>query len=84
MGLDIYLYKLTKPRLKKSKTYTEEELSNYETSLVENNNLDADFIKKIHTNHQRRFEPLGLRKIVPKIQRKIPRSLSRQTQTCAY
>lgn len=46
MGLDIYLYKLTKPRLKKSKTYTEDELSKYETSLVENNDLDADFIKK--------------------------------------
>ena len=46
MGLDIYLYKLTKPRLKKSKTYTEYELSKYETSLVENNDLDADFIKK--------------------------------------
>lgn len=29
MGIDLYLYKLTKPRLKKSKTYTEDELSNY-------------------------------------------------------
>ena len=46
MGLDIYLYKLTKPRLKKSKTYTEDELSNYNTSLVEDNNLDDNFIKK--------------------------------------
>lgn len=26
MGLDLYLYKLTKPRLKKSKTYTEGQL----------------------------------------------------------
>lgn len=46
MGLDIYLYKLTKPRLKKSKTYTEDELLDYNTSFVENNNLDDDFIKK--------------------------------------
>lgn len=46
MGVDIYLYKLTKPRLKKSKTYTEDELSNYNTSLVEDNDLDDDFIKK--------------------------------------
>lgn len=46
MGLDIYLYKLTKPKLKKSKTYTEDELSNYNTSLVEDNNLDDNFIKK--------------------------------------
>lgn len=45
MGLDIYLYKLTKPRLKKSKTYTEDELSKYETSLVEENDLDDNFIK---------------------------------------
>lgn len=46
MGIDIYLYKLTKPRLKKSKTYTEDELSNYNTSLVEDNNLDDDFIEQ--------------------------------------
>ena len=46
MGLDLYLYKLTKPRLKKSKTYTEDELSNYNTSLVEDNDLDKDFIEK--------------------------------------
>ena len=46
MGLDLYLYKLTKPRLKKSKTYTEDELSNYNTSLVEDNDLDEDFIEK--------------------------------------
>lgn len=46
MGIDIYLYRLSKPRLKKSKTYTEDELSNYNTSLVEDNDLDADFIKK--------------------------------------
>lgn len=46
MGIDIYLYKLTKPRLKKSKTYTEDELSNYNTSLVEDNDLDEDFIER--------------------------------------
>ena len=46
MGLDLYLYKLTKPRLKKSKTYTEDELSNYNTSLVEDNDLDEDFIER--------------------------------------
>lgn len=46
MGLDVYLYRLTKPRLKKSKTYTDDDLSNYNTSLVEDNNLDDDFIKK--------------------------------------
>lgn len=46
MGLDIYLYKLTKPRLKKSKTYDEDELLDYNTSLVEDDNLDEDFIKK--------------------------------------
>ena len=46
MGLDIYLYKLTKPRLKKSKTYDEDELLDYNTSLVEDDNLDEDFINK--------------------------------------
>lgn len=46
MGLDVYLYRLTKPRLKKSKTYTEDDLSEYNTSLVEDNDLDDDFIKQ--------------------------------------
>lgn len=46
MGLDIYLYKLTKPRLKKSKTYNEDDLSEYNTSLVEDCDLNDDFIKK--------------------------------------
>lgn len=46
MGLDIYLYKLTKPRLKKSKTYDDDELLDYNTSLVEDDNLDDNFINK--------------------------------------
>lgn len=46
MGVDIYLYKLTKPKLKKYKTYTEDELSNYNTSLVEDSDLDEDFIEQ--------------------------------------